>query len=124
MFLGGSRLTRFMETVEQATARSGGENVGAVDGPDGCRAGDPLPAAPLVDALGGLLRSGLALLEQMSTASRNPRDGGSPRATRPRIEVTRDAETGEAEVRIRIADAEKFDRLLRSAGELLEGLRR
>jgi len=36
----------------------------------------------------------------------------------------RDAETGEAEVRIRIADAEKFDRLLRSAGELLEGLRR
>jgi superfamily II DNA or RNA helicase len=66
VFLGGSRLARFMESVEQATARPGGENVGAVDAPDGCRVGDPLPAAPLVDALGGLLRSGLALLEQMS----------------------------------------------------------
>ena len=124
VFLGGSRLARFMESVEQATAMPGGENAGAVDAPDGCRTGDPLPAAPLVDALGGLLRSGLALLEQMSTASRNARDGGSPGATRPGIEVTRDAETGEAEVRFRIADAEKFDRLLRAAGELLEGLRR
>ena len=124
VFLGGSRLARFMESVEQATALPGGEKAGAVDAPDGCRTGDPLPAAPLVDALGGLLRSGLALLEQMSTASRNVRDGGTPGATRPGIEVTRDAETGEAEVRIRIADAEKLDRLLRSAGELLEGLRR
>jgi hypothetical protein len=124
VFLGSSRLARFMESVEQATARPGGENAEAVDAPDGCRAGDPLSAAPLVDALGGLLRSGLALLEQMGTASRNPREGGSPRATRPGIDVTRDAETGEAEVTSRVADAEKFDRLLRSARELLEGLRR
>jgi SNF2 family DNA or RNA helicase len=124
VFLDGGRLARFMESVEQATVQPGGENAGAVDAPDECRAGHPLPTAPLVEALGGLLRSGLALLEQMSTASRGVRDGGSPGATRPRIEMRRDAETGEAEVTIRIADAEKFDRLLRSAGELLEGLRR
>jgi SNF2 family DNA or RNA helicase len=124
VFLGGGRLARFMESVEQATARPGGENGGAVDAPDRCRAGVPLPTAPLVEALGGLLRSGLALLEQMSTASRGIRDGGSAGATRPRIEMRRDAETGEAEVTIRIAYAEKFDRLLRSAGELLEGFRR
>ena len=58
VFLGGSRLARFMESVEQATARPGGENAGAVDAPDGCHAGDPLSAAPLVDALGGLFDRG------------------------------------------------------------------
>ncbi len=124
VFLGGSRLTRFMESVEQATAQPGAEEAGAVDAADGRRAGDPLPAASLVDALGGLLRSSLALLEQMNTAPRSGRDGGSPGATRPGIEVRRDAETGEAEVTIRLGDAEKVHRLLRSAGELLEGLRR
>jgi hypothetical protein len=123
VFLGGSRLARFMEGVEQATARPGVDQGEAAGTADGRRGGDPPPVTPLVDSLAGVLRSGLALLEQMSTASRNPRDGGSPGATRPGIEVRRDAETGETAVTIRIGDTEKLERLLRSAGELLEGLR-
>jgi superfamily II DNA or RNA helicase len=105
VFLGGTRLKRFLETVEQTTSAIGSpcvqgpgengdgsgaapENVASGNG-DGRRSRpsdqSDAPAtdlavtssSPPVDPLAGLLANGLALIEQLAAASR----GGKPAAT-------------------------------------------
>ena len=94
VFLGGTRLKRFMETVEKATAaipapagRARGADAGrqAARGlaPEGARArpsrgGGTGQAAAAADPWSGLLQTGLSLLEQLVAASRSP-DQPAPR---------------------------------------------
>jgi superfamily II DNA/RNA helicase len=106
VFLGGTRLKRFLETVEETTSAIGdpcvqgpgdvgddhdqlpdrSRDAAAGNGRRSRRSGQPdappaeqatAPAAPSVDPLSGLLAHGLALIEQLAAASR----GGQPATT-------------------------------------------
>lgn len=103
VFLGGSRLTRFMETVQKTTAARTVPAVVQKEEPNvTVRTGDeqPAPRAAVagpstggtpgtLDPWAGLLQTGLTLLERLAAASRTPsdqppRDSASCTATRPR----------------------------------------
>jgi len=132
VFLGGSRLTRFMETVEQTTSAITGPAV--VQGAEGKTAGTdvvegtdarvaarapvaaPVPADPWV----GLLQTGLTLLEQLAVASRTPPDA------RPEglSFVQRDPRTGQDYLRIPVPNADVLDRALQAIGSVLDRFRK
>jgi len=137
VFLGGSRLTKFMETVETATSsipadiaaeeaeeprpivdgvspRATGAASGAAEEPD-----ESSPSAPAaVDAWSGLLQAGLALIRQMTTAARNDGDGAAGSSL-----IRRDDRTGEAYLRLPVPAPDVLDHALRTVTTLLEGLR-
>lgn len=120
VFLGGSRLTRFMETVEKTTAAIAepviAEQEAAVrdDGP-----GAP-PATP-ADPWSALVQTGVTLLEQLAAASRASSSGVGREGLRL---VRRDPDTGEDYLRIPMPDAEFVDRALANLGEILARLKR
>jgi superfamily II DNA or RNA helicase len=128
VFLGGSRLNRFIETVERTT---GGISSGAT--PEGdvraaaSRRGDagvrrkprekaPVTAAPAADPWAGLLQTGLTLLEQVAAASRSSAGAGAPGLRF----VERDPETGRDYLRIPMPGPDVLDRALQAIGSLLE----
>lgn len=129
VFLGGSRLTRFMETVEKTAAAISEPAVVQKDEPTVAeRAGDEQPAARSVVARpsmpetpgaanpwAGLLQTGLTLLEQLAAASRTPPE------QRPQglSFVQRDPSTGQDYLRIPVPGPEVLDRALQAIGSLL-----
>ena len=121
--LGGSRLSRFMETVEKATAALGAPLAAPVEtagvgeraaadgeaGTDGAGAARELsPAAPTSptrddDPLARLLEGGLELLGELARAARTPvGDGGRAAQADGVFRVARDPMTGEAFLRVRL----------------------
>ena len=146
VFLGGSRLARFMETVEKTTATSGAppaESVetagvgeqevadgdgGGDDGDGAAREDSPVePASPArADGpLARLLEGGLALLGELARAARTPAgDGGSTGRAEGPFQVARDPTTGETFLRVRVPDAEALNRVLDATAGLVESLRR
>jgi superfamily II DNA or RNA helicase len=151
VFLGGSRLTRFMETVEKAAS-----NIPApappepepspTEGPEGASAaapGDadevpeapaqppgvptvPAPAVVSADPWAGLFQTGLSLLQELAGAAR-PQGGSAeqPAASRAGLSVVRrDRETGEPYLHLPMPSPDLLERVLNAAGELLRGLRR
>ncbi len=149
VFLGGSRLNRFMETVEKATtsiptpvAEDMPESVDAdTDREDGD--GEPVeapavaaaPSTPRADAAGGggefwsgLFQTGMAVLEQLAVASR-PAKGADPAgpakgAAAPGLSfIRRDDRTGENYFRLPVPEPEILDRALGAIGALLERFR-
>ncbi len=139
VFLGGTRLGRFIETVEETTAaipESRAEDreevraadVEAADG-DGVRREEPRaraaagdgraqpPVTPGADGWATLLQTGLALLEQMVTAPREGATGGSGGGLRL---IQRDPESGQDYLRIPMPSPEVLDRTLKAIGTLLE----
>jgi SNF2 family DNA or RNA helicase len=137
VFLGGSRLTRFMDTVEKATGsipapaaedppeeaddeRTNGD-AAPVEG-----AARPAPAAVASaakeDVWAGLLQTGLTVLEQLATASRAKpgENAGSPGVAF----VRRDERTGESYLRFPVPSPEVLDRALGAIGALLERFRK
>jgi superfamily II DNA or RNA helicase len=133
VFLGGSRLTRFMETVEQTTAaitepavvpRKEGKTAGAdVEERMEVRVGAaraPAPAPLSADPWAGLLQTGLTLLEQLAVASRTPPDA------RPEglSFVQRDPRTGQDYLRIPVPSADVLDRALQAIGAMLDRFRK
>ena len=133
VFLGGSRLKRFMETVEKTTAaitepavvqRTEGKTAGA-DVEE--RMEPPVAAvrAPAVvslsaDPWAGLLQTGLNLFEQLAVASRTPPDA------RPEglSFVQRDPQTGQDYLRIPVPSADVLDRALQAIGAVLDRFRK
>ena len=133
VFLGGSRLTRFMESVEDVT--SGIPAPVAEESPDPAATAPPAdeaatddddaaaaPAAPPpADALGGLLRTGLDLLSQFAAAA-----GTSPAAgpaSSPVFERVRDDRSGQNYLKIRMPEPEVVDRVVGAVQALLEALK-
>ncbi len=139
VFLGGSRLNRFMETVEKTTdgipaqaaqdptevaeAETNGEGDAAELETAHRQEGGTATSVATADPLGGLLQTGLAFLEQLARA-------GSASASRPAEApggvslVHRDDRTGESYLKIPVPQPEVMDRILGAVGTFLERFRK
>jgi superfamily II DNA or RNA helicase len=124
VFLGGSRLSRFIDTVEKATAtpdspterrilsqvprhtEKSGERVASVT---------PVSADVSADVWAPLIQTGLSLLEQFADALRPASSGGRTGLSL----VHRDPHTGQDYLRILMPKREVLDRVLQSIGALL-----
>jgi superfamily II DNA or RNA helicase len=137
VFLGGSRLNRFMETVEKASsaipestveeqgvsAEAEVESLAAETtshGPSVAPAGEIRPAP-----LAGLLQTGLRLLEDLAVASRSASTNGSENRPLP-VGLTasfigRDPQTGQSFLKLPMPKPEVLDQALQAIGALLEG---
>ena len=143
VFLGGSRLTRFIQTVEKATGAipavtdqpttpaeaAAGESTAPE--PSSTQSAAPSPA-PQSQALAGLLQTGLDLLQQLANSARTPGtatpngNGSSSDAISGLAAsfVQRDATTGQPYLRLPVPSPEVLDRTLQAVGSLLELFRR
>jgi superfamily II DNA or RNA helicase len=151
VFLGGSRLNKFMETVESATAaipealledseealRSPSEP--EADGrPQGRRRAKaapaepepeeevpPSPAAAPADPWGALLQAGMALLQRFVGGAR-PAAAAPVGEVKPAVAslVTRDERTGETYLKVPVPAPEVLDQALQAVGALIQSLRR
>ena len=130
VFLGGSRLNKFMETVESATksipeamAQDAAETPEPAAHPTEPEASDtasrrcvaPGAEAP-ADPWSGLLQAGMALLQQFA----GRRDGRRSVASL----VQRDERTGESFLKIPAPKPEVLDQALQAVQALLQGLRK
>jgi superfamily II DNA or RNA helicase len=136
VFLGGSRLTKFMESVETATqavpppvADDAEEAKPSPEPPpsavaDGEPEPEPAPAGPaaVTDPWSSLLQTGMALLQQFATAPRPAAAGAVASPAGPLVE--RDPQTGATYFRVPVPPPEVLDQALKAVGALLEGLRR
>ena len=133
VFLGGSRLNKFMETVESATtaipeamAEDAVEaparwRAGARQPPEGRRTASeskPAPAAT-ADPWTGLLQAGMALLQQFAGGS-----GNGPAAGTASSLVRRDERTGEAYLKVPMPKPEVLDQALQAVQTLLQSMRK
>jgi len=134
VFLGGSRLKRFMESVDSVTAGipapvveeapepAAAEPAIGEAAPDGDEAA---PAAAgtrqIADPLGGLLRTGLELLTHVASAA--GRSGAAEAAPSPAFERIRDERSGQSYLKIRMPEPEVVDRLIGALQALLGSLR-
>ncbi len=133
VFLGGSRLNKFMETVESATtaipepmaedaveapARPGEPGASAPGGEADGEESKPAPAAT-ADPWTGLLQAGMALLQQFAGAS-----GNGPAAGTASSLVRRDERTGEAYLRVPMPKPEVLDQALQAVQTLLQSMRK
>jgi len=140
VFLGGSRLKRFMESVEQATdgierpasveQSSPDEEARDADSPladtaaaslRSTDAGDVSPAE--TDPWRGLLEAGLRLATQFVQAG-DAQAAGSGRPEESPVRIERDEQTGQASVRFPLPEPEVIERALDGLKALLEGMRR
>lgn len=130
VFLGGSRLSRFMEAVEKTTTA-----IASPPGVDGDRRrrttrhveNERRPGATITAPAGGagdgwatLVQTGLAWLEQLAAVSAASKDNS---ADGLRF-VHRDPQTGEDYLRIPMPSPETLDRTLHTIGSLLDRFRR
>jgi superfamily II DNA or RNA helicase len=152
VFLGGSRLNKFMETVESATAaipeeliedsedalrypaepeeerrRPGRRRRPAVPVPAGVEPDEetpPSPAAAPTDPWSALLQAGMALLQQFTGArpAASATPAGKPAA--PRSFVERDERTGETFLKVPLPSPETLNQAIQAVGALLQNLRR
>jgi superfamily II DNA or RNA helicase len=146
VFLGGSRLNKFMETVESATAaipepiaEELEEEAPAAERPEPdadeappppskkARPDQERPAVPAAaptagDPWAGLLQVGMALLQQWSAGAAG-KSGGNGSAGLGNL-VQRDERTGEAYVKFPVPPPEVLDQALQALGNLIQGLRR
>jgi len=136
VFLGGSRLKRFMESVEHVTADlpppiveeaaddAAAEPVVAEEGVDGDSevTAASVSARPAADPLSHLLRTGLDLLTQFATAAGTGQAVAG--ATPPRLfERIRDERSGQSYLKIRMPEPEVVDRVAQALQAFLESLR-
>ncbi|HEX4124890.1 MAG TPA: DEAD/DEAH box helicase [Tepidisphaeraceae bacterium] len=149
IFLGGSRLNRFMETVEKTASSiptpsaqdpapepAGPGPAPEESTPTEARATPPrsggIPPVPSDSSVSAntpwpaLLQSGLAILEQLAAVAgaaprRGEADGSFPPAPAGATPlVQRDPRTGQSYVKFPLPDSEVMDRLLGAVGTLLE----
>jgi superfamily II DNA or RNA helicase len=148
VFLGGSRLTKFMETVEKATTAIpegavddvavsvGGDDEEeapsrpavrpAFEEKDGGRprptTGRPGRAAPLpaADPWTGFLQTGLTLLEQFAAAARVGTGGRTSSSSPLSSLIAQDERTGQSYVRLPVPSPELLDRALQAVSTLLQ----
>jgi superfamily II DNA or RNA helicase len=122
--MGGSRLTKFMETVDAATrdmpaaaaaeaqeAREASRELSPTR-PDGSADGPGTLALPAADPWTGLLQAGMALAQQLTRAA-----GAGPSADGL---VRRDERTGETYLRLPVPPPEVVQQALQVVGALLQ----
>jgi superfamily II DNA or RNA helicase len=122
VFLGGSRLTRFMETVEKTTTAITGL---VIDDQDGASVVAPRekprrPAVATSDPWAAVVQTGLTLLQELAAASRVSSPGPGPDGLRF---VQRDPDTGQPYLRIPLPNAEVLAGALDAIGQLLGRMR-
>jgi superfamily II DNA or RNA helicase len=149
VFMGGTRLNRFMQGVEEVTgsiseapvavsaeaelsapiaaeelSRGGPGNGDAMA--DRGEAGHETNASPTENPWPNLLRQGAALLQQLATASSGAYGAGAAAAASRNDQpfVRRDALTGESYLHIPMPAPEMLDQALRTLSALLDSLRR
>jgi SNF2 family DNA or RNA helicase len=141
VFLGGSRLTKFMETVENTThaipATAGEERredqraaedevngeAAVAEAAEESEAARPPAVAP-VNPLAGLLQTGMSLLQQLAAASRTPSATRQAATERPGLSfVARDENTGESYLKFPMPSAEVLDKALNAFSALLDSFR-
>jgi hypothetical protein len=143
VFLGGSRLNKFMETVErasaaipEATVEEDGERMHAVreEVPETVPAEterEPVEAVPaaaaVTDPWTGLLQNGLAILEQL-TAGRSATAPGGGIEVAQKLSglslVGRDERTGETYIKLPMPNPAVLDKALQAFGALLQSFKR
>ena len=135
VFLGGTRLNRFMETVEKATTTIPEATIeAAAPEPEETAAqtrpsGEPSAAAPAAgaDPLAGLLQTGLAFLQQLGAAAQGSAGGQKPGklagSESGPVQVVRDEKTGQAHVKIALPEPEVIDQALKAIGQWVQSLR-
>jgi superfamily II DNA/RNA helicase len=113
VFLGGSRLNKFMETVESTTKAipEAMTEDAAPPMPQAQREEGPPAAA---DPWAGLLQTGMALLQQFAA---RPTTGAGLASL-----VKRDERTGETYLKVPVAKPEVLDQALKAFEALLQGL--
>ena len=131
VFLGGSRLKLFMESVETATADcqrktqpTEPEENGSPQAEDRIAAESPSPAPIATDPLAGLLQNGLALLEQLAgAASSTGSPGESSSARHGGIEIVRDESGKPPYLKLPMPEPELLNRVLSAVQQLVSGSR-
>jgi superfamily II DNA/RNA helicase len=158
VFLGGSRLNKFMETVESATSAIPEALIEDAEealhvppderaGPSGRRrprraplevesevedevssATSISPAAgmmqPAADPWTGLFQTGMALLQQLTTAGSGGTPAPSNNGPASRALVQRDEQTGETYLKLPVPPPEVLNQALQAFGALLQSLRK
>jgi hypothetical protein len=132
VFLGGSRLKRFMDSVDAATTAIPDVSAEKEDPPEEPAAREPVPeaakpttvivpapTAPVpANPWAGLLETGLALMMQLAAQPVQAAEG------QPRSLIQRDERTGETYLRLPAPPPEVVEQLLGGLQKLLEGFRR
>jgi len=131
VFLGGSRLKRFMESVETVTtgipaplveeAAEPAVEEAPVDGDSDVLAA-PAVAPPVADPLTGLLRTGLELLTHFGSAGAGTGQVAEAPPP-PAVERMRDEHSGQSYLKVRMPPPEVMDRVVGALQALLESLR-
>jgi superfamily II DNA or RNA helicase len=134
VFLGGSRLTKFMETVEKTTGAIGESVVQEAPEPDtdeepetDTRSQEQAKThrdAASADPWAGLLETGLSLLGQLATAARSPASAGSGPRDAGLSFVQRDPQTGQQYLRLPMPSPDVLDRALDTIATVLDQFRR
>ena len=129
IFLGGSRLNKFMESVENVTKELAAPASRVIDEPLAAEpaveeeaakpAGSEVEEAGSAEPMARLLETGLALLRGIAGAGAAPGEA----AARPRVETIRDEATGETYLKMPMPRRETVDRLAAALGALLAELR-
>jgi superfamily II DNA/RNA helicase len=132
VFLGGSRLSKFMETVEKATgsipvaqveerAAAAAAAMNGEDGPAKPQMAETPTAASGGDLWAGLLATGLDFLGKMLTSAQAPassaQNGGGGKGVSI---VRRDEKTGESYLHLPMPAPETMERLLGAVSTLME----
>jgi len=144
VFLGGSRLNRFMETVEKATTgipepvmqdpgESSPTNGDSAESETAemAEAVETAPASGASAALAaggdpwaGLLQTGLAVLEQLAAAARPDSASAKHAGSSVGSLISRDQRSGQSYLQIPVPSPEVLDRALGAFGALLDRFRR
>jgi len=117
VFLGESRLKRFMETVEKVTSGIPGPPTRSEPEPEPGKERESEdepsrtpaePSQPAGDPLAGLLQHGLAFLEQLTaaTSSSNGKQRPSSNSNRPPLETGTDERTGQQFLKVPLPDSD------------------
>lgn len=133
VFLGGSRLSQFIKTVESVTNGIPTPHPAETESPHQpaapARASTPEEVAPQVasarvqvDPMADLFRMGLSFLEGLSSQQNS--GNGSPGAPKaPPVRVDSDPQTGRPYLRVEWPDPETLDRVLNGVDALIKSLR-
>ncbi|MFO0969425.1 MAG: DEAD/DEAH box helicase [Gemmataceae bacterium] len=123
VFLGGSRLTKFMETVEKTTTaipqpRAEDEYRSAPQLSAAQRTRKPVAPAQVAaaDPWAGLMQAGLDFVKQLASGAPRQDNG---HASKPAIGVVRDERTGEQYVKLPLPTPEILGQLTQALGGLL-----
>lgn len=126
VFLGESRLKRFMATVEKVTSDIPRTPPQAEPEKDEPTSIDRTPtASPVEDPLSGLLQNGLALLEQLTAASRSSNGAHKHNGqSRSPVETTTDEQTGQTFLKIPLPDPEVLNQAFSAINTLMQNFRK